>query len=218
MQNKYKCPKCKLEFNSKIRYRKHLQNSHNNMCEYCLESFRNPHSLGSHKSRCRKNPNYKKNIKNIKDSASRTHKGHRHTEKEKEHLSRKLREYYILHPDLVPYKKNHHHLKESYPERYFKKVFHIEKFPEYKQDFYFKGYFLDIAYPSVKIDIEINGSQHYVDDRIVKHDIKRKSVLESYGWKCYPINWSRYLKLSRKNKRQFISGLKHKILSQMSSL
>src|SRR3546814_4629172 len=44
-------------------------------------------------------------------------------------------------------------------------------------------YSLDFAIIPSKIDLEIDGEQHYVDQRIVDSDKRRTEYLESLGWK-----------------------------------
>ena len=131
-----------------------------------------------------------------------------HTEENKKVLSEKRKKYLIEHPEAVPYKINHHS-KQSYPEKYFRDLFDKDEIlckalSEYRVN----TYSLDFAFPEYKIDIEIDGEQHYVDKRIIKHDEKRNSILSSLGWKCIRIRWSEYQKLSLKERQEIIIKIK----------
>ena len=106
-------------------------------------------------------------------------------------------------PDKVPYKLNHSS-KISYPERYFLSV--LKGF-----DFQYKVpgtlYEIDFANPAKKIAIEIDGEQHYVDQRIVDHDIERDKVLKEIGWKTIRVRWSHYKSLSLDKRKETILKL-----------
>ena len=53
-----------------------------------------------------------------------------------------------------------------------------------------------------KIDIEIDGDQHYLDPKIAESDKKRDKFLQEQGWKIIRIKWSAYKKLE--NKKEFV--------------
>lgn len=82
--------------------------------------------------------------------------------------------------------------RRSFPEKYFLKLLKqyklvdkytfVEKFPLSKYTF-------DFALIDLKVDIEIDGSQHYRTDESIKHDNKRDKYSESKGWKVYRIAW-----------------------------
>lgn len=138
-------------------------------------------------------------------------KGKHLSEEHKKKTSIGMKRYFKEHPDRVPYLLNHSS-KESYPEKYFREIFTKEDFPAFIQDKYVKGYFLDFAFESRNVYIEIDGEQHYVDKKIVQHDIKRQSILGATEWKCVcRIRWSKYQKLTDEQKHKFILGLKQKI-------
>lgn len=102
-------------------------------------------------------------------------------------------------PDMVPYKLNHRHIKESYPEKYFKECFSDKFVSQYRVGLYE----LDFADLENRIDIEIDGEQHHVDPRIVEHDIVRNEFLIARGWSVLRIRWSIFTKSSI-DERQFI--------------
>ena len=130
------------------------------------------------------------------------------TNEQKINISNKLKEYYLKHPERVPYKLNHKH-KETYPECYFKNIlkgFICQYRPEGTL------YEIDFANIDKKIAIEIDGEQHYVDKRIVEHDKKRTEILESMGWKFIRVRWSYYKTL---NKQQQIFIVKQLLNESM---
>jgi len=67
---------------------------------------------------------------------------------------------------------------------------------------------LDFCIPEKRIDIEIDGNQHYLDQRIVKSDIRRNKYLENLGWDIIRINWSQYQKLNNNEKSEYIENIK----------
>lgn len=142
-------------------------------------------------------------LKNIISSKSTNRK---HTEETKNKLSEIRKKYLLENPDKVPYLLNHSS-KESYPEKYFTEVFKNERILVEKS--YRVGlYELDFCIPDKKIDIEIDGSQHYLDEKIVESDIRRTKFLEENGWNVLRINWSEYQKMKFDEKRKYISDLK----------
>lgn len=119
-------------------------------------------------------------------------------------ISRKR--FLLENPDKVPYLLNHSS-RESYPEKYFIEVFEKEGIVIQKK-FRIHTYELDFAIIESKIDIEIDGSQHYLDEKIVESDKRRTKYLENSGWDIIRINWAEYQKLNLEGKRKFINELK----------
>ena len=132
--------------------------------------------------------------------------GKQHTAETKHKISIARKQYLLEHPDKVPYKLNHSS-KESYPERYFTEVFKNEHINVHKE-YYCLGYYLDFCDPIKKIDIEIDGEQHYLDTKIVEHDKIRTSVLEDAGWKVFRIRWADYQAMSDERKHAVILQIK----------
>lgn len=125
--------------------------------------------------------------------------------------SASMKKFYKEHPELVPYKL-HHSSKESYPERYFNELFAKENIVGFERDYYVDGYYLDYAFLDKKIDFEVDGSQHYVDPKIVEHDKVRTQHLKSLGWKTFRIDWRIWQKMSNNQKYEKIEELKKLIL------
>lgn len=200
------CKRCNLIFNTRLELRKHNANKH-------------PIPKGSSwnkgltKEIDDRVASYgKKQSLNIKNGITKhSWKGKTHSTEQRLKISSSLKKFYLEHPDKVPYVLNHSS-KESYPEKYFKKIFIKESFPSFVQDKYVNGYFLDFAFESSMTYIEIDGEQHYVDKKIVKHDEVRKENLSKTEWKCIcRIRWSKFKKLTNMQKHKFIIGLKNKI-------
>lgn len=134
-------------------------------------------------------------------------KGKSHTAEQKKLISESRKKYLLEHPEKVPYVLNHHSKGDSYPEKYFKEVFDNAKI-DYSQNYYSNGYFLDFAWPDIKIYIEIDGEQHYVDHRIIEHDKVRTQRLHELGWRLLTrIRWSEFQKLEQTEKENLVYRL-----------
>ena len=137
--------------------------------------------------------------------------GKKHSEETKKKISESRKLYLSEHPEKVPYVLNHHSKGDSYPEQYFKMVFENNRIT-YEQNYKIFGYYLDFAWPDKNTYLEIDGEQHYLDKRIIEHDILRTEKLKSEGWICIDrIRWSKYKKLSKEEQEGFISDLVSKI-------
>lgn len=131
------------------------------------------------------------------------------SEETKKRISESRKKYLLENPDKVPYKINHSR-KESYPEKYFTELFKNEGI-EVTKSFYIGIYELDFCILDKKIDIEVDGSQHYLDKKIVESDKRRNKFLEDNGWNIIRINWSEYQKLNFYEKKEYITNLKNYI-------
>lgn len=130
----------------------------------------------------------------------------KHTEETKNKISEIRRNYLKANPDKVPYKLNHSS-KESYPEKYFTELFEKEDI-KVKKYHRVGVYELDFCILDKKIDIEIDGSQHYLDKKIVDSDNRRNTFLKENGWDIIRIDWSNYQKLTFFEKSEYIQKLK----------
>jgi len=130
--------------------------------------------------------------------------GRKLSPKTREKISESRKKYLLEHPDQVPYLLNHHSLGPSYPEVYWKAILDSNGI-QYSEQFRIGLYSLDFAITANKIDLEIDGDQHYLDEKIVESDKRRTLYLESLGWKVIRIRWSDYQKLE--NKSQFIQTI-----------
>jgi very-short-patch-repair endonuclease len=57
------------------------------------------------------------------------------------------------------------------------------------------------------IDLEIDGNQHYLDERIVESDKRRTEYLENQGWTIVRVRWSEYQKLSKHDRESYVADL-----------
>lgn len=197
------------------------------ICKFCGEIRKNANARQAHEKLCKSNPNRQINFKKPKGilgqvpwnkgltketdirlyniSLNAKGKGNPHSEETKQKLSKIRKEYLLLNPDKVPYKLNHYSKGSSYPETYFREVFKKENLILTEQ--YQVGlYSIDFALIEKKIAIEIDGEQHYVDERISQSDIRRTKYLEELGWKIFRIRWSEYQKLDYESKKIFVKN------------
>lgn len=133
-------------------------------------------------------------------------KERKHSKETKDKISKSRNKYLLENPDKVPYKLNHSS-KESYPEKYFNEIFTNECI---KLERYYRVglYELDFALVDKKIDIEIDGDQHYLDPKVTEIDIRRDKYLSDNGWKIIRIKWSEYKKLSKEEKENYIKWIR----------
>lgn len=127
----------------------------------------------------------------------------------KDKISKSRKEYLKNNPDKVPYLLNHSS-NESYPEKYFRELF-INENIKVEKKIRVGLYELDFSIPNKKIDIEIDGSQHYLDKKIIESDIRRTKFLEENGWDVIRIDWSSYQKMSFEEKSRYILDIKNYI-------
>lgn len=215
---RYECDKCNTKFEKRQSLSAHKRfcgkkftkklrkkNKEKTICQYCGYISENGKKLGGHISNCNLNPNYQNRI----DKLTEIGKTRKHSPETKKIISEKRIQYLKENPSKVPYLLNHSS-KESYPEKYFTDLFLKENVKVEK--FYQIGlYELDFCIPEKKIDIEIDGEQHFCDVKIVESDIRRTKFLEDNGWKVIRIRWSEYKKLNFENKKNYIQNLKNKI-------
>lgn len=136
--------------------------------------------------------------------------GRKHSMETKEKISKKRRDFLHKNPDKVPYLLNHYSHGPSYPEIYWKEILEQNEIvyePEYK----ISSYSLDFAILDKKIDLEIDGEQHYLDERIVKSDKRRNEYLMNNGWQIIRVRWSEFQKLDKQNKIDYIQSIITKI-------
>lgn len=169
-------------------------------CKYCDKFFEGK-ALGGHTVRCSERP--KNELEIISRNTSISQFGKVTSEETKKKLSEIRIAYLKANPDKVPYKLNHKH-KETYPETYFKECLPNFVYQYRIPETLYEG---DFVNPHSKVIIEIDGEQHYVDSKIVQHDIKRTNRLEELGWKIIRVRWRDFNRLNRNKKEEIISNL-----------
>jgi len=213
---KYKCDRCDREFDKRNALNGHKKScgkpkkdkkkkDKKIKCKYCNIVELNPFKLGAHIIHCKENPDYEIIKKKINDGKI----GRKPSDETKKKISESRKKYLLENPDKVPYLLNHSS-KESYPEKYFSEVF-INEGIEVQRYFRIGLYELDFCVIDKKIDIEIDGDQHYLDKKIVESDKKRNEFLEEKGWEVIRIRWSEYQKMNDVSKRNLIEEIKNKI-------
>ena len=135
-------------------------------------------------------------------------KTRRHSEETKQKLSQIRQEYLKNNPDKVPYLLNHYSQGFSYPEKYFESLFRKENI-NLIHHYQIGIYQLDFADVNKKIDIEIDGEQHYLDLRITASDKRRTAWLEKRDWTVYRIRWSDYQKMNTDNRHKVVEEIKN---------
>lgn len=129
-----------------------------------------------------------------------------HSQETKDKLSAIRTKYLTENPDKVPYLLNHYSNGPSYPEEYFAGIF--TDLVRYHR---IGLYELDFADIEQKIDLEVDGDQHYLDERIAESDIRRTAFLEEQGWTVIRIKWSDYQKLSSEEKIKYVAHIKEQL-------
>lgn len=139
-----------------------------------------------------------------------TQAGRVHSQATKDKISIARTAYLTANPDKVPYLLNHYTNGPSYPEIYFDDLLTAEGLT-FTKEHRVGLYSLDFAFLDQMIDLEINGSQHYDDPRIVESDIRRKAALEALGWTQIVVDWRAYQKFNFDARSSFILDLLKRI-------
>lgn len=53
-----------------------------------------------------------------------------------------------------------------------------------------KPYFIDFAFPNIKVGFELDGMFHLTDENHINHDKKRDDYLKNIGWTLYRFNYN----------------------------
>lgn len=214
---KYKCNQCGIEYDKSHSLVGHKRacgkifdkkkKTINTVCKFCGFEESNYNKLGQHVSRCKLNPNYAINDINFRKGGL----GRVVSDSTKKKISESRIKYLKDNPDKVPYLLNHSS-SESYPEKYFSELFEKENL-NIKRYLQIGLYELDFYILDKKIDIEIDGEQHYTDKKIVESDIRRTKFLTDNGWKIFRIRWADYQRLHYTEKEKYIKEILNKIAS-----
>lgn len=142
-------------------------------------------------------------------------KGKHLSETTKKKISETVKARLEQNPSLAPYLLNHSS-KQSYPEKYFSDLFKNDNvLCQCLQEYPVSRYRLDFAIPKIKFYIEIDGEQHYVDERIIKHDKERDNKLQELGWFGIRIRWSNFKKLSYSKRNEKIDEIKKIVIERI---
>lgn len=186
-------------------------------CKFCNKVLKNQ-SLGGHTKFCNLNPERQTHLEKLENSRSHitketcakisnsikeahlngvyenkvSHKPRpKLSEKQRQNLSEKRKSWLAANPEKHPWKNN---LKfDSEPCQNLKdalKESGLEFVAEFTplSDRFFA---IDIAFPAIKIGLEVNGEQHYNrDGSLKKYYQERHDLIETAGWKLYEIHYS----------------------------
>lgn len=144
----------------------------------------------------------------------------KHSIDTKNKISISIKNFLTENPDKVPYLLNHNSKRETYPEKYFDELFskYFKKDDDYIMYQQVSYYEIDFAFVKKWIAIEIDGSQHKYDKKIVESDNRKNLFLQKIGWKVIRIIWSSYQSLDYKNKENYIEELISYIKGEKDSI
>lgn len=116
----------------------------------------------------------------------------KHSDQTKKEMSEKKRKFLIDNPEKHNWKSNKklisipcEKLKEILKQN---NISYIEEYQPLKDRFFC----IDIAFPNIKLGLEVNGNQHYNKNGSLKEYYKlRKDLIEKDGWKLYDIHFSK---------------------------
>jgi hypothetical protein len=119
----------------------------------------------------------------------------KHSDETKRKISIIRKEFLKNNPDKCVWKRKDKF--DSFPCENLKRILkenNIEFVEEYQPLLHLRRYFsIDIAFPEIKVGIEINGTQHYNrDGTLAKYYQDRHNLIESEGWKLYECPYSLY--------------------------
>jgi len=185
-------------------------------CKFCNKSFK-PKSIGGHTKFCELNPDRLSHIEKLSfarssitletrqkqsESAKKSHREgayknktyskarQKWSDEQKKKLSEKRKAWLAANPDKHPWKTNSKFVSEPCQNlKYALANAGIDFIAEYAPlpDRFFA---IDIAFPAVKIGIEVNGEQHYNrDGSLKKYYQDRHNLIEATGWKIFEIHY-----------------------------
>lgn len=189
-------------------------------CKFCEASgFK---QIKTHERQCRKNPdrtsatghigknhymNGSKFLDSTRQKISESGKQRTQTEETKRKISEARLKFLDENPNKIPYKLNHSS-KISYPEKYFLECFRgLGIVSEHSVS----RYSLDFANLEKKVYFEVDGEQHYVDQKIVESDKRREKFLADLGWSMIRCRWADFKKLDVEQREIFVADVIRKM-------
>lgn len=150
-------------------------------CPYCgLTKTFNQSSFSSHKNHCKKNPNRV------------PFKSHSPSEETKKKTSASMKKAQAE-GRAWNIGQSRWNNEPSYPEKWFMKMlkneFNLIENKDYVREKSFHRFSLDFAWPERKLCIEIDGKQHFTDQKQMERDKRKDELLKKEGWKEMRIKW-----------------------------
>lgn len=100
--------------------------------------------------------------------------------------------------------------RRSYPEKFFIEVMKnnglFERF-QIEEKFSYGKYFIDFLFIDLKLVVEIDGEQHFRDEKSIEHDITRDNYFISEGFKVYRIRWKNLFNNTKSEINEFLTFL-----------
>ena len=179
------CPHCKQDVNIENFYKRRGDN-YSAYCKKCTSDYRMS--------------NY------FKNKVPKEKKKRYHSQETKDMMSKNRIEYLKNNTDKHPWKK--HTKFKSVPCENFKEFLRknnidfVEEFSPSET----RNFSIDIAFPDLKIGIEVNGNQHYKNDRLIEYYQQRHDHIIGLGWKLYELHYSFFF--SEEKMKEIISKLR----------
>ena len=187
MESRHQCNYCDRSYAHKSHLRRHRNDKHKDIedifvCQFCKQIVpQKGTARGSHVSNCKMNPNLAGKLQKI--AAFQT--GRKTSDVVKKKISDSRILYLQNNPDKVPYLLNHSR-NESNPEKVFREELERRSIQGWVQKFRNGIYEYDFAFPSIKVDVEIDGGTHNLD-HVKEIDKRRDAWSVSQGWKVIRI-------------------------------
>jgi len=181
-------------------------------CNYCQKEYKTKLSLGSHQCKCPSNKNRHyvngmtgksawnkglsaKNNESIKRAAKTFSENakknpRKRTVEQSLKQSKSLREYWKNNPDKHPWKKSSKF--KSVPCDFLKQKLTANgiQFIEEWQPLENRNFSIDIAFPDIKLGIEVNGNQHYDSySKLKPYYQTRHNLIEQAGWTLIELHY-----------------------------
>jgi hypothetical protein len=149
-------------------------------CPYCGDECTIRCGLVFHKTCCKK------------DCLSVEVKNRKHSKETKKIISEKRKIWLKENPEKHPWKNNKKFLSKPCEKVKKDLIKYNISFEEELQPLKDRFYSIDIAIVDKGIGLEINGNQHYNNDKTLKdYYQKRKELIEEKGWKLYDIHYTK---------------------------
>lgn len=159
------------------------------ICTYCKKVCISERGFWTHLRSCKNKPDILPKSPNV---LKRMKKGqHVWTDEERLIHSEKRKKYLRENPEKHPWKSKSKQI--SLPCENVKKYLREKniEFVDELQPLKDRGFRIDIAFPHIKVGVEINGNQHYeVDGTLKPYYKERHKLIETEGWKLHEIHFS----------------------------